>query len=214
MSKKPQKKPNEEVRDEKDYYKLNTDAVDRLVNANSDNVPKVSDEEIRKYTGKRRFNIPTIVKVLFTKFWFKGAACFFFFWGLSTYLDSIDLFFVFAVAIGMMTDLLENNLLRFFEKEAGEFDKYIMFPKKGMLSFFLNIPYAFIVLLAVRTIYNLINIAAMTVTGNTEEIFLGVEPLLFGLFYLLADMVLILMRNTIKSIIKDAVDKQKTGAEK
>jgi hypothetical protein len=214
MSKKKDKKPNEEVRDEKDYYKLNTDAVDRLVNANSGNVPKVSDEEIRKYTGKRRFNIPTIVKVLFTKFWFKGAACFFFFWGLGTYLDSIDLFFVFAVAIGMMTDLLENNLLRFFEKEAGEFDKYIMFPKKGMLSFFLNIPYAFIVLLAVRTIYNLINIAAMTVTGNTEEIFLGVEPLLFGLFYLLADMVLILMRNTFKSIIKDAVDKQKTGAKK
>ena len=84
-----------------------------------------------------------------------------------------------------------------------------MFPKKGLPSLFLNIIYAFIVFAFVRQIYNLINIAAMSVTGKTDELFLGVEPLLFGLFYLIVDMLFITVRNTFKKIIKDAVDKQK-----
>ncbi len=213
MARNKDNKTNEKPLDEQEYYKLNTDAVDRLVNADISNVPDVSDEEIRKYTGKRKLRIPVLVKILFTKFWFKGAACFFFFWGLGTYLSSLELIFVFAFALGVVTDLLENNLLRFFEKEAGEYDRYIMFPKKGLSSLFFNIMYAFIVFFVVRYIYNLINVTAMTITGNTDEIFLGVEPILFGLFYLLVDMLFVTMRNTFKKIIKDAVDRQK-GAKK
>ncbi len=209
MSQKKEKPAAPQKNEEQDYYKLNVDAVDRLVNADEKTAPHVSDEEIRKYTGKKKHHIPKLVKILFIKFWFKGAACFFFFWGLGTYLESIDLIFVFAVALGILTDILENNFFRFLEKESGEYDRFMMFPKKGIPSFFLNIIYAFIVLTFVRQIYNLINIAAMKATGNTEEIFLGVEPILFGLFYLLVDMILITMRNTFKKIIKDAVDKQK-----
>ncbi len=209
MSKQKDRKTKEEKDSGIDYYKLNTDAVDRLIHADETTAPEVSEEEIRKYTGKKKFHIPDVVKILFIKFWFKGAACFFFFWGLGTYLNSIDLIFVFAVALGILTDLLENNFLRFLEKQSGDFNRYIMFPKKGLPSFFFNIVYAFIVLTFVRQIYNLINIAAMSVTGNTEELFLGVEPILFGLFYLLVDMLFLTMKNTFKKIVSDAVDKQK-----
>ncbi|MBQ7636701.1 MAG: hypothetical protein IJS80_05275 [Lachnospiraceae bacterium] len=209
MGKKQSVTPKEKEKKVEDYYKLNTGAVDRLVNANASTAPEVSDEEIRKYTGKKKFHIPGLVKVLFTKFWFKGAACFFIFWGLGTYLDSLDLIFVFAFALGVITDLLENNFLRFFDRDIKDLDCYIMFPKKGLPSLFLNIIYAFIVFAFVRQIYNLINIAAMSVTGKTDELFLGVEPLLFGLFYLIVDMLFITVRNTFKKIIKDAVDKQK-----
>ncbi len=209
MGKKQSVTPKEKEKKVEDYYKLNTGAVDRLVNANASTAPEVSDEEIRKYTGKKKFHIPGLVKVLFTKFWFKGAACFFIFWGLGTYLDSLDLIFVFAFALGVITDLLENNFLRFFDRDIKDLDRYIMFPKKGLPSLFLNIIYAFIVFAFVRQIYNLINIAAMSVTGKTDELFLGVEPLLFGLFYLIVDMLFITVRNTFKKIIKDAVDKQK-----
>ncbi|MCR5823410.1 MAG: hypothetical protein K6G60_03160 [Lachnospiraceae bacterium] len=214
MSKKRNNPSNENKRTEADYYKLNTDAVDRLVNANASTAPKVSDEEIRKYTGKRKIHIPSSLKILFIKFWFNGAACFFFFWGLGTYLNSIDLLFVFAVALGILTDVLENNLIRFLEKTPGEFNRYMMFPRKGLPSFFLNIVYAFVVLAMVQYVYNLINVTAMKITGDTDALFLGVEPILFGLFYLAADMLLILIKNTFIKIFKDAVAKQDHGVKK
>ena len=204
------KKINEEKeKDTSEYYKLNKDAVDRLVNANAANAPDVSDEEIRKYTGKKKFRIPAIVKILFTKFWFKGAACFFIFWGLGTYLNSVDLIFVFAFALGLITDLLENNFLRFFERDIHNLNDHIMFPRKGLPSLFFNVAYAFVVFTVVRQIYNIINIAAMSITKKTDELFLGVEPILFGLFYLLTYELFILIRNTSKKIVKDALDKQK-----
>ncbi len=209
MSKKKEVNNTEKEKDTSEYYKLNKKAVDRLVNANADTAPKISDEEIRKYTGKKKFRIPGIVKVLFIKFWFKGAACFFIFWGLGNYLESIDLIFVFAFALGMITDLLENNFLRYFERDIDNLNDYIMFPKKGIPSLLFNVVYAFVVFTVVRQIYNLINIAAMSITGKTDVLFLGVEPILFGLFYLLVDTLFILIRNTFKKIIKDAVDKQK-----
>ena len=188
--------------------KLNKDAVERLVSANEENSPVVSDEEIRKYSGTKKFRIPTVFKILFTKFWFKGAMCFFFFWGLGTYLENLDLLFVFAFATGMVTDLLENNVFRFFEKEKGEFDKWMMFPKKGVLSMFGNVIYAFLVLACVMYLYNLINIAYGTLTG-TDTLVLGVEPILFGLFYLGFDMVFITIKNTFKKIVKEAKEKNK-----
>ncbi|MCR5584417.1 MAG: hypothetical protein K6F63_03150 [Lachnospiraceae bacterium] len=209
MPKKPDKLNTEKGKDTSEYYKLNKDAVDRLVNANASNAPEVSEEEIRKYTGKKKFRIPPLVKILFTKFWFKGAACFFIFWGLGTYLNSIDLIFVFAFALGVITDLLENNFLRFFERDTDNLNNYIMFPKKGLPSLFFNIAYAFVVFTVVRQIYNIINITAMSITGKTDELFLGVEPILFGLFYLLVDGLFLLIRNTFKKIVKDALDKQK-----
>ena len=44
--------------------------------------------------------------------------------------------------------------------------------------------------------------------GHTEEeSMLGVEPILFGLFYLGFDMLLVFMRNTIKKIFRDAEKK-------
>ncbi len=211
MSKKQDAKSTEKEKDTTEYYKLNKDAVDRLVNASEATAPEVSEEEIRKYTGRKKFHIPAPVKILFIKFWFKGAACFFIFWGLGTYLDSLDLIFVFAFALGVITDLLENNFLRFFDRELPNLNRYIMFPKKGLASLFLNIIYAFVVFTVVRQIYNLINIVAMSVTGKTDELFLGVEPILFGLFYLMTDMIFVLIRNTFKQIVKDAVKKQKEG---
>ena len=63
---------------EKDYYKLNTDAADRLAKAHKGTARKVSDEEINKYRSSKLGSLPVWVKALFIKFWFAGAACFFF----------------------------------------------------------------------------------------------------------------------------------------
>ena len=82
-----------------------------------------------------------------------------------------------------------------------------MFPKKGLPSFFWNILYAFAVLFLVATMYNIINIALLSITGETNKVVLGVEPILFGLFYMGIDMGLIEMKRLFGRIVSEAKSK-------
>lgn len=190
-----------------DYYKLKTKAVDDLVNADVSNSPKVSPEEIARYSGRSKVKgkIPDWVKALFVKFWFYAAICFFFIWGLGGYLANLlDQLFVIGVAIGLITDLLVNNALRFIEATEGENDRWMLFPKKSYASFVLNLIYGFVITFFVYTLYNMVNLAWMRLTGNTDSLFLTVEPILFGVFCMLVDLMFIGMKRLLFRIIEDA----------
>ena len=198
--KKPQNhKP--EVEKEADYYKLKTKAVKDLIEANEDNSPPVSKEELRKYTG-RKLKLADWAKLIIIKWWFPGAVCFFFLWGLGGYMaDLLDTLFVTGLALGVVTDMLTNNALRFFEKKKGEADYWIMVTKQGYVSFPLNILYAFVVLFCVFMFYTGVNTALSAITGTTDKVFLGVEPILFGLIYLGFDLLLIKLKHIISGLI-------------
>lgn len=196
-------------REAADYYRLKTKAVDDLVHADVSNSPKVSEEELRKYRSHGGFSVPETAKILFIKFWFPAAVCFFFLWGLGTYVSAmLDLLFITGLALGIVTDLLTNNVLRFFAETEGANDRWMMFPKKRYITFFQNIFYAFVVLFLVYTIYNAINAVLIAAMGLTDTIPLGVEPILFGLFYLLCDTALIELKRLCVRIFEDA----KSGA--
>lgn len=192
----------EEKKTAADYYKLKTDAVDKLVNAK--NAPKVSDAEIRKYTSKNKFHIPTWVKILFIKFWFSGAICYFFLWGLGIYLQNLDLMFALSVGLGIATDLMVNHLLHSFEPEPHAFDRWMMVTTRKFWSLFVNVAYAGVVLYCVIKTYEIINTILVGNVQEAETVAIGVEPLLFGLLYMGFDMLLILMKNTLLKIIRDA----------
>ena len=106
--------------------------------------------------------------------------------------------------MGIITDILTNNALRFFAATPGANDRYIMVTKRGYISYFLNILYAFVVLFLVYTIYAVINFTIIRITGNTDTVPLGVEPILFGLFYLGADLLLIRCKHLITDIFRKA----------
>ena len=195
---------------EQDYYKLNTKAVDRLVNADKMEIPKEKQlkDPAKKYRSDFLDRIPAPVKALFIKFWFNGAVCYFIFWGLGMYItDYTDMIFVLSVVLGMINDILVNNALRFVETLPHENDKWMMFPKKKFWTFFANILYAFIVLNGVVWLYEMINNVLNMISGGNPEVFLGVEPILFGIFYMLFDLLLIGMKNLMKTIISDAKNK-------
>ena len=82
MSKKSKKQNKKEVVE--NYYDLKTEAIDKLVNAKD--APQVSDKEIEKYTRRHKLRIPSWFKIVFIKFWFSGAICYFFLWGLGVKL--------------------------------------------------------------------------------------------------------------------------------
>ena len=122
MSNKRKNRPEKsEIEKQSEYYRLKTQAVDDLVSANEENSPQVSEEELRAYRSGPKMKLADWVKMLLIKAWFAGAVCFFFIWGLGGLLSSeLDILFVTGLALGVVTDLMTNPVLRFFEKTPGE----------------------------------------------------------------------------------------------
>lgn len=185
-------------------YELKSKAVDDLVSAEAGEAPEYDQEELGKYRSRKGIRLPQLLKIALIKAWFAGAVCYFILWGLGIYLSStIDMMFILGIVLGMVTDLLVNSALRFLEKTPGENERWLMIRQKGVIGFFLNIFYGFVLLFCVYMLYNLINLAILAVTGKTDTVPLGVEPVLFGTFYMAFDMLFV----TIKQRVKRALDK-------
>ena len=121
-------KPDEE-KTTADYYRLKTEAVEDLVTANEENSPPVSAAELRKYRSGPQIKLADWVKVLLLKFWTGGMICYFFIWGLSTFtLNQWDHLLVLGIALGTVTHLITNNILRFIAATPGLYDRWMMFP--------------------------------------------------------------------------------------
>lgn len=186
-------------------YELKSEAVDKLLKAEKGEVPNFSQEELKRYRSKGGLKLPETLKVVLLKTWFAGAVCYFILWGLGTYIYSIiDMLFILGIVLGLVTDLLTNNVIRFVEKTPGENDKWLLFPKKGMVSFFLNMVYAIVLVALVYGLYGVINSVLAVLLGLTDTVALGVEPILFGVFTMGFDMLFIGCRNLMKNIIADA----------
>lgn len=186
-------------------YSLKSDAVEELVSADAGNVPEYSQAELKKYRSKHKFHIPMTVKVLFLKAWFCGAVCFFILWGLGAMVPGfIDILFITGIVLGMVTDLLMNQTIRFIEENPGENDKWMLIPPKGSKSLFLNVLYGLGIMICVVIFYDLINLTCKTITGIENKIFLGVEPILFGVFCMGFDLLFIGVKRLIGNIVRNA----------
>ena len=202
------KQANKPETKEASYYQLHTGAVEDLVTATKENTPQYSEEELNRYrSGKSKRKFPQGLKVVLIKFWFYGAVCFFVFWGLGLYLTGLDLQFVGAIVLGMVTDLLINHFLRFTEKLPGGSKKWMMVTRRGTAGFFMNLLYGFLLMFLIVTAYNMINTGIVGIFGSENAPLLHVEPLGFGLIAMGADMLCVAIRNTLRKIVDDAKKK-------
>lgn len=201
MAKQNKVPENEEIQN---YYQLNTDAVDRLVNATKETAKEIPAEEETYRKQGFLSKVPSPVKALVAKYWFFGAACFFFYWGLAMFVsDPYALILILGVAIGLITDLLTNNAFRYFQSSEKEYDKWMLFPVKKLWTIFANVIYGVVLVVLVRYLYDFINRAVISVKDlPAETVVLGVEPFLFGLFCLAFDLSFIWIKNLIVYLIK------------
>ena len=207
--------PPEEQKTAAGYYELKSEAVKDLVEANEENSPKVSKEELKKYKSGPKFELSHGLKIILMKAWFYGAVCFFILWGLGIYItDLYDMLFVVGIVMGMVTDLLINSILRYFAQTEGANDDWMMFPSRSLVSFFANIFYCFLILYFVYSLYNMINAAIITVFGLTDQLPLGVGPILFGLFSMGFDQMFIAIKHLMIRIVDDAMASVKGGEGK
>jgi hypothetical protein len=206
----PEREP---TRDAAEYYRLKTQAVEDLVTANEENSPDVSRKELRKYTVQRgRLHLADWVKLLLIKWWFPAAVCYFFIWGLGAMVPNVlDQLVIAGIALGFVTDLLTNNVLRFMARTSGANDRWMMYPRKGFWSLPLNVLYAGVIMFLVYTAYNVLNRALIALNGLPgDAVPLGVGPILFGLLCLGFDLMLIGMKHGFQKIIAEA--QRKAGA--
>jgi hypothetical protein len=190
-------------------YRKKSEAVERLINADKKTYPKTKTDPGKKYrSGGLIDKIPSPIKALFIKFWFNGAVCFFIYWGLGMYIwDTLDMIVILGLIMGIVTDILVNNAFRFFAVSTGDNDKWMMFPKKKFWTFFANMAYALVIMFIVAWIYNFTNILLNIISGTTDTVFIGVEPVLFGILYVAVDMLFIGMKRLIIRIVSDAKEK-------
>ena len=109
-----------------------------------------------------------------------------------------------GIVMGLMVELLVNPLFRFLETDKREFDKYTMFPFpfKAYWTFFTNIIYYVPVTFGVNLCYLVI---------NKYMFFIGMEPLLFGVFAVAVDMIFIGVKDGIVYLVKKLKNKERTA---
>ena len=207
------------------YYDLKVDKVDELVAAlkgeDLEDLPAVSmnisdctgvqDPKNYKRNGKQKefdpyrrdilSRIPVWAKALFIKWWFFGVVCYFVNMGLGIYVtNALDILVLTGIITGLVVEILVNPIFRYIEVD-GEYKPYIMFPfpLKAFWTFFANILYYCIVIWGTSWIYTAINEAIRS--GNSSAYF-AMEPLLFGVFTLIVDMVLIGIKDLLVFLIK------------
>ena len=151
-------KDNHNEQENNRNYNLKSEAVDTLANADNVEAPSYSQEELDQYRTKSFFRTPDALKLLLIKVWFAGAVCYFFLWGLGGLLgNTLDMLFVLGFALGMATDLLTNNVIRFVEKTPGANNMWMMFSGKGSATMVLNVIYHLFLVACVYMLYNGIN---------------------------------------------------------
>lgn len=231
MSKKKNKKKEKETTIE-NYYDLRSDKVDELVAAlkgdtQADAEPvsykvedcigeeaaelekqqqaqkgKKKDKEFDPYKVDKLSRIPAWLKACFIKFWFAGAVCYFVNMGLGTYVTAaVDLMIIDGVLLGVLTDCIVNPIFRMLESDKKEYNNFMMFPFpfKKYWTFITNIIYYVGVFFAVMFAYEGLNLLAKSINSLW---YVAVEPILFGIIALIADMAFIGIKDLIVFLVK------------
>lgn len=190
--------------DQAKYYDLKVEAVNDLVDAlkSDPHVPLTEEQKKNQNTPNPYKNdflrkIPTWVKMFFIKFWIGGAFCFFVYMGLPILIGNLEnTFLLSGLILGVITDWMINSALLYFETDRLEYHPYMMLPVscKKIWTILINIPYGLLEVFTIYFIYRFLQIYAF------EN--LTVEPLLFGVLYLLVDMFYISIKNIIVYLVK------------
>lgn len=213
------------------YYDLKLDKIDELVAALKDdspaetnsnlsyNIAEITGEENVKgihkefdpYKVDKFSKIPVWVKALFIKFWFAGCVCYFVMFGLN--LNELDKLVLLGAVLGLVVDVLVNPLFRYMESDRKEYNDYMMFPFpfKAFWTFFTNVIYYLVVIICVKFCYDGLNLLINLISGTSNEVKVGVEPLLFGVFAVIIDMIFIGIKDGIVLLIKKRKNAKKEG---
>ena len=236
MAKKDRQK-NKETTIE-NYYDLKVDKMDELVaaltcddeelyfnedvNYGMNTSMGVNDPKNYKRNGKEKqfdpyktdflAKVPVWIKALFVKFWFAGAVCWFFMFGIGQ--RDMDAVLLIGVVLGIAVDIFVNPVLRYFETDKHEYNAYMMFPFpfKAIWTFFANVFYYVFVTYFVALCYLGVNSLINLVNSTSGLYYVGVEPVLFGIFTFIVDMIFIGIKDGVVALVSHTRRRKKEEA--
>ncbi len=205
MSNKKKTAPAEGPKDAEERLSRHAGAVDDLVHADVSNSPAVDPDELKKYRSGPKLSLPPWLKAALIKGWFAGTICYFFVWGLGNYgISTLDTVVIMGLVHGFITDIITNNIFRYYAKTPGGNDRWMMFPKKRYVSLAFNVLYSLVLMFLVLRTYRAVNL----LLGMTEEsgVIIGVGPILFGVFTAAWDMLFLGCKHLVRRIVGDAME--------
>ncbi len=171
-----------------------------------------SPKTFNPYKLDRLSRVPTWIKAVFIKFWFAGMVSYLISMGLGSIISSDEnRLLLSGLVLGVVVDFLVNPIFRYFESSDKEYNPYMMFPfpVKKFWTIFANIIYYILVVLVVNyTFYYGVNELFNYINGTENTVYLYLEPLLFGLFTVVIDMVFIGIKDLIVFLIKKSKNKK------
>ncbi len=174
---------------------------------------KSGAKQFNPYKLDRLSRVPTWIKALVIKFWFAGMVCYIIGMGLGSIISSNENRIILTgVVLGVVVDVLANPAMYYFQSSDREYDPYIMFPFpfKKYWTFFTNIIYYVFVAFVVTYMYQGLNMLIDIISGTQgqQNINVGVEPLLYGLFTVIADMAFIGIKDLIVYLVRKNKNKK------
>lgn len=164
---------------------------------------KNQTEQPNPYRIDRLAMIPVPVKAVLIKYWFAGAVYFFIGQGIASLntIDQLDLVLVLGIVLGMVMNVFVSNIYRYLETDKPDFAPYMVFRSKKLYVFFLDIVYNIVLSFIIAYTYNTINLLAIHFGWVGEGgVWLTAEPLLYGLFYLLYDYIVLGIKALVRKL--------------
>ena len=153
---------------------------------------KSTGKEFNPYRLDRLSRIPTWIKAIVIKWWFAGLVCYLIVMGLGEVIQNNEnRMLLTGVVLGLVVDIFVNPALRYFQSSDNEYNSYMMFPFpfKKYWTLFTNMLYYMVVALLVNYCYMGLNMLIDVIRGTSGNIHVGVEPLLYGVFFIIVDMI-------------------------
>lgn len=141
--------------------------------------------------------IPGWVKVTFLKWWVAGAVYYFVGFGLLFTLTSfIDSVIYLGLLLGIVSEYIVNPVIRWMQKSLPNYEDHIIVLERGVKGLLLNILFGFLFSIIIAMTYVGINSLAIAIFSlEKSRIVLGVEPILYGLFYLAYNILFIKIKH-------------------
>ncbi len=169
---------------------------------------ELDQNDIENYKKPNFLNkIPSWLKILFIKYWAAGAAFYFFGIGSSLLWSSDDdsnstLFLYICLVLGyaLVSEYIIKQLVRLMRTSRDDTFYYNMINVKGTKSFFLNLGYAFIVVLPCVYVCGFASAKGLiSIWGSDVD---GVDPLVFALVVTFVDFIYLFIKNSIMNYVK------------
>ncbi len=176
---------------------------------------KDKNNEFNPYASDKLARIPSWIKVLFLKYWVAAAT--FYFFGVANPLiptsgedfnivSTFEPYYLFlSLGLALFTEYITKNFIKFMKNDRDDTTRFNLVNQKGVVSFLLNVVYAFAIMIPMILILVLLashNLVFDTLNGSGNMA--AIEPFTAGFVYIALDAIAVSIKNLIIYLYKQS----------